>query len=208
MGSEDLFRRRKELKEFKRNVGSRGNDRDRILIVCEGEETERNYFEGFRLTNVTVKGTGYNTESLVRKAIELKRQAIRDREKYDQVWSVFDRDSFSSEIFNNAFILAQTHGIKIAYSNEAFELWYLLHFNYYDTGLSRDQYQSKLSHLLGHEYKKNSPSIFEEIIEYQDDAIRNVKKLLSQYPNFNPENNNPSTTVHLLVEELRKWNES
>lgn len=208
MGSEDLFSRRKELKEFKRSVGSRGNDRDRILIVCEGEETERNYFEGFRLTNVTVKGTGYNTESLVRKAIELKIQAVKDRETYDQVWSVFDRDSFKAEIFNNAFILAQTHKIKIAYSNEAFELWYLLHFNYYDTGLSRDQYKAKLSHLLGHEYKKNSPSIFEEIIEHQDDAIRNVKRLLTQYPNLNPENDNPSTTVHLLVEELRKWNKS
>lgn len=208
MGSEDLFKRRKELKEFKRNVGSRGNDRDRILIVCEGEETERNYFEGFRLTNVTVKGTGYNTESLVQKAIAIKRQAIRDKEKYDQVWSVFDRDSFSPEIFNNAFILARAHGIKIAYSNEAFELWYLLHFNYYDTGLSRDQYKAKLSHLLGHEYKKNSPSIFEEIIEHQDNAMKNAIRLLSQYPNLNPENDNPSTSVHLLVEELRKWNKS
>ncbi len=75
MGSDDLFKRSKELKEFKRNLWTRGSDRDRILVVCEGEETERNYFEGFRLTNVTVKGTGYNTESLVRKAIALRDQA-------------------------------------------------------------------------------------------------------------------------------------
>lgn len=206
MGSDDLFKRIKEIKEFKRSVGTRGQNRDRILIVCEGEETEQHYFEGFRLTNVTVKGTGYNTDSLIRKAIELRDQAIRAKEKYDQVWCVFDRDSFSPETYNNAFILARTHGIEVAYSNEAFELWYLLHFNYYDTGLSRNQYKAKLSQLLGHEYKKNSRLIFEEIFERQDDAIRNAERLLSQYPNPNPENDNPSTTMHVLVEELRKWN--
>lgn len=71
--------------------------------------------------------------------------------------------------------------------------------------LHQDQYKAKLSELLGHEYKKNSPVIFEEIIGLQDDAIRNAKQLLAQYPNHNPETYNPSTTVHLLVEELRKW---
>ena len=205
MGSDDLFKKAKALREFRRRVGTKGRERARILIVCEGEKTEPNYFEGFRLTNVTVKGTGYNTDSLVQKALLLKATAIRDKEKYDQVWCVFDRDRFSAESFNSAFILAQDHDIKVAYSNEAFELWYLLHFNYYDTALSRDQYIIKLSQLLGHPYCKNSTSTFDELFDRQNDAIRNAKYLLDQYTELNPEKDNPSTTVHVLVEELREW---
>lgn len=116
MGSDDLFKKAKAQREFKRRIGTKGKIRDRILIVCEGKETEPNYFAGFRLTNVTVIGTGYNTESLVRKAIDLRDEAKKAREAYDQVWSVFDRDSFSSEVFNSAFILAKSSGINIAYS--------------------------------------------------------------------------------------------
>ena len=31
--------------------------------------------------------------------------------------------------------------VEAAWTNEAFELWYLLHFNFYNTGISRKQYQ-------------------------------------------------------------------
>src|SRR5665648_1074068 len=80
MGSDDLYKRKRELKEFKRRVGTRGKDRDLILIVCEGEKTEPYYFKGFRLTNVTVIGTGFNTQSLVERAYDLKTQAIVDKD--------------------------------------------------------------------------------------------------------------------------------
>jgi len=45
-----------------------------ILIVCEGENTEPSYFNQFRLSSATVKpiGEGYNTISLVRRAIHPK----------------------------------------------------------------------------------------------------------------------------------------
>jgi len=39
-----------------------------------------------------------------------------------------------------------------------------------------------------------------------DTAVRNSKRLLKTYgKNLNPEKDNPSTTVHLLVEELNKY---
>ncbi len=49
-----------------------------FLIVCEGEVTEPEYFNSFRLTSANVKaiGKGMNTISLVKEAI-----AIRDIEK-------------------------------------------------------------------------------------------------------------------------------
>ena len=49
-----------------------------FLIVCEGENTEPEYFNAFRLTSATVKavGKGLGTMSLVKEAL-----AIRKTEK-------------------------------------------------------------------------------------------------------------------------------
>ena len=141
----------RELKDFRRKTTGR-QTKDRILIVCEGEKTEPKYFLGFRLTNVKVIGAGDNTENIVRLAIKLKEEAKRERESYNQIWCVFDRDSFPAQHFNNAISLAHQNDIKVGYSNEAFELWYLLHYNYYDSAISRTDYINKLSELLGYKY--------------------------------------------------------
>jgi hypothetical protein len=137
---------------------------------------------------------------LVEEALELKSQ-----EAYDQVWCVFDRDSFLVENFNKAVELAKQKSIQVAYSNEAFELWYLLHFHYYNTGMTREDYKARLTKLLGHEYRKNSETMYEEIIQHQKTALRNAAKLLKQYAPPNPAYDNPSTTVHLLVEQLNRF---
>ncbi len=204
MGSDDLFKKAK-ARRHQRKVGKKGKPKDLILIVCEGEQTEPNYFENFKLTNVDIDRSGYNTDSLVNRAIELKKQAKKYGKIYNQVWCVFDRDSFKPQNFNNAIFLAEKNNIKVAYSNEAFELWYLLHFHFYDTGISRKDYCKKLDKLLCHKYEKNSKDIYDELLERQGIAIKNAQKLLAQHLKPNPEKNNPSTTVHLLVEELNKW---
>ncbi len=136
--------------------------RQRFLIVCEGEKTEPNYFKSFdlpkQLLQVTVHGVGANTVSLVRKTITL-----RDAGNYDQTWCVFDRDSFPASQFNQALALAEREGIKVAYSNEAFELWYLLHFHYYTAANTRVDYINSLSLLLSRRYEKNDVSLYEEL---------------------------------------------
>lgn len=183
-----------------------------FLIVCEGEKTEPNYFRRFPVdTNVIkldIKGEGKNTKSLVEKAIELKNDSESD--ETDRFWCVFDRDKNpknpnDSQNFNSAITLARNNGIDVAYSNDAFELWYLLHFHFYNTGISRQDYQNMLTKLLGHEYKKNSETIYEELKDKQENAIKNAKRLLQEYEPPNPESDNPSTTVHLLVEELNSF---
>lgn len=183
-----------------------------FLIVCEGEKTEPNYFRCFpvdtKVIKLDIKGEGKNTKSLVAKAIELKNDSEYDES--DRFWCVFDRDingknSNDAQNFNAAMTLAQNNGIKVAYSNDAFELWYLLHFHFYNTGISRKEYQNMLTKLLGHEYQKNSETIYEELINKQQDAIKHAKRLLMKYDRPNPESDNPSTTVHLLVEELNSF---
>ena len=68
--------------------------------------------------------------------------------------------------------------------------------------MSRTSYKSSLTKLLNHKYEKNSTTIYEEIKNIQPTAIRNATTLLSQYDPNRPEKDNPSTTVHLLVQCL------
>ena len=69
----------------------------RILIVCEGERTEPDYFLRFRVTK-DVHGEAMNTLSLVERTI-----AIRDEKgPFDQVGCVFDLDSFPKQNFDKA----------------------------------------------------------------------------------------------------------
>ncbi len=197
----------------RRKVNSRGYSprkvntrevRQRFLIVCEGEKTEPNYFRSFRVpkdvAEIDVQGLGENPSKLVQSAKELKKQ-----EDYDQIWCVFDRDSWTIEDFNNAIKNANAEGFKVAYSNEAFELWYVLHFEFLNTGIPRSDYLRKLTSLLSRTYQKNSETIYDELFEKQSIAIRNAENLLKQYDPHIPAKDNPSTTVHLLVQELNKF---
>ena len=180
--------------------------RDRFLIVCEGTRTEINYFNGFKCNfkiPITIKGLGKSPIQVVEKARELNDEDDKD---FDQVWCVFDRDSesWTSEEFNNAIQYAHKLQFKVAYSNQAFELWYVLHFCYLNTSINRSQYQKKLHEYLDEEYTKNS-DLYEQLESYQEKAIENAEKLLRNYSKKNPANEDPSTTVHLLVKELRKF---
>lgn len=176
--------------------------KQRILIVCEGSKTERYYFEELRKDHrlnaeVIVRGLGLDPSQLVETA-----QTESRLDDYDQVWCVFDRDTWPAQNFNNALAQARRLGIGVAYSNEAFELWYLLHFYYCDTGIPRQEYIERLDGLLGHPYVKNSRDTYRELRGRQEDALHNARTLLAQYNPPDPVNDNPSTTVHLLVDEL------
>ncbi len=188
---------------IQRETGTR-EQRHRYLIVCEGAKTEPNYFRAFTenivVHEIRVEGAGANTTSVVERAIELRDEDEGYEE--NEVWSVFDRDSFPAERFNEALGLAKREGIRVAYSNEAFELWYLLHFAYRDTGLSRTQYKSKLTRHLGETYRKNSEHMYGKLLPLQEQAIKNATRLLASHDPLVPERGNPSTTVHLLVLRL------
>ncbi|OCQ89375.1 abortive phage infection protein [Nostoc sp. MBR 210] len=175
--------------------------RKRFLIVCEGEKTEPNYFKSFRSPGlvIAIHGIGANPSRLVDEAKKLCKQ-----DEYDYTWCVFDRDSWPKQDFNNALQNARLQGIEVAYSNEAFELWYILHFEYLNTGLSRRDYEHKLSNLLGQPYRKNSETIYEQIKNCQQTAIKNAERLIKEYEPLVPADDNPSTTVYKLVQQLNE----
>jgi hypothetical protein len=176
--------------------------KQRFLIVCEGEKTEPNYFRSFRVPKlvVDVKGFGENPSKLVERAIQESKL-----DAYDQIWCVFDRDSWTFNDFNGAIAAAQKLKFKVAYSNESFELWYILHFEFLNVGISRKDYNKRLTALLGRKYEKKGGDMYDELFSKQATAIANAEKLLSQYDRPDPAINNPSTTVHLLVKELNRF---
>ncbi len=175
----------------------------RFLIVCEGVKTEKLYFEAFKVPkdvrSIQVVGTGRNTVSVVQEAIKLK-----NGQDYDQVWCVFDVEEYAPEAVHQAIRLAKKNGIHVACSNQAFELWYLLHFSYFNTATDRPQYYKKLSESLRFPYEKNI-CIYKDLIERQAFALANARRLLQEYHPHDPARNNPSTTVHRLVQELNRF---
>ena len=188
--------------------------RKRFLIVCEGERTEVNYFKAFTVPKkieVRVKGEGKNSLSLVEKAIKIIDNLKQD-DSFDQIWCVFDKDNCSKEQFNQAERLAKENNIKIAYSNEAFEIWFILHFQYLDIATSRSKYpkilttQMKKYGLLNEQekYEKNREDMYEKLKPYQRTAITNAAKLIQDRDEAkkHPFDANPSTTVQELVKEL------
>jgi hypothetical protein len=129
-----------------------------FLIICEGKNTEPDYFNAFRLTSAHVKalGEGFNTLSLVTRAIQYKAQEITAGRKYNQYWVVFDKDSFPASDFNSAILMAKANGFKVAYSNQAFEFWFILHFALRHGSLNRSDYEEILTGYLGFDYAKES----------------------------------------------------
>ncbi len=187
-----------------------------ILIVCEGENTEPSYFNQFRLSSATVisVGEGFNTTSLVKRAKKLSNNG-----KYDQVWCVFDKDDFLDKNFNNAINSAHSQGFHVAYSNQAFEYWLILHFEDHQGGqMHRYDYSKKIEKILQprgltFENKIIDEGFFELLNEEEKKTKRRrvnlaIERAERNYNNLNHENpaqEESSTTVFKLVRELLKF---
>jgi hypothetical protein len=197
-----MARKSKNSQGYSPRILDSRSPKQRFLIVYEGTKTEPNYFQSFRVPKVVVdiEGLGRNPTKLVEYAIDR-----RSEDDFDQVWCVFDRDDFPVSDITNAVALAKKNNIKIAYSNEAFELWYILHFQFLNTAISRSDYPKKLSSLMGKPYAKNSREMYDELFDFQSVAIANADRLLQEYSKPNPVTDHPSTTVHLLVQQLNRF---
>lgn len=205
--AEERDKRKEETKE----------ERKYYLLFCEGARTEPNYFLSIKskLPKNVVEldidpAGGKNTISLVTHAIQtLPAYQKKNPTINFEVWIVFDKDSFPNSNFDNAINMASANQFKCAYSNEAFELWYLLHFEYYNTGISRKQYGKLLTKHLKVKYEKNDAGIYKLLQENenssQEAAIERAKKLEKNHLGSTPSSSNPVTTVYKLVEELNKF---
>lgn len=100
------------------------------------------------------------------------------------------------------------HGFRVAYSNQAFEYWFLLHFSLLQGQLHRSRYSQMLTRLTGTPYSKTEgfgAAMYNRLLHLQSQAIKNAETVLKGISKGNPAAEESSTTVHLLVTELNKY---
>ncbi len=216
---EEIARLKQEHKKAKASKKRQEHVRDkrvRFLIVCEGTRTEPLYFKSLiedytsTVREVNLEGEGMATVALVDRALTIKKELeYYNGMKFDRVWVVFDKDDFDD--FNEAIIKAKKLGFQSAWTNEAFELWYYLHFEYLDTGITREAYIKKLQDFIRaksgdntFKYKKKDPMIYSILKQYGNEELakRHAKKLRGLHKGDNYAEHKPSTKIDLLVDEL------
>lgn len=207
---EKRLQRQRKL-DKKRKVNTR-NVAVSFLIVCEGTRTEPNYFKSLiknrfsDIREVEINGEGKGTVSLIKEVINIRKKSSKE---FDRVWAVFDKDDFDD--FNDAIRLAKRNKINCAWSNESFELWYYLHFEYLDAGVSRKQYIEmierevrKRSGNKEYKYVKKDEGTFSVLQQLGDEsiAVKRAEKLRKVHKGTDYASHKPCTTVDELVKEL------
>lgn len=172
-----------------------------------------------------IRERSYHTIELVKYAIQDVDKRLKRGRSIDHVWVFFDKDNFEDFDKAHALITAQNNsmtfnadGFKFnndtgvtwhsCWSNQCFELWLCLYFNYYNVPHDRKDYKHNLEKStplkkIKFEYEKNLKDIHDIIIQNGGSisrAIENAKKL-------EIENNigDPSTGVYLFAEYFEKY---
>ena len=192
-----------------------------FLIICEGANTEPAYFKAFPLGNAVVEsyGLGRSKTALVEQVLKIIE--IDEDAKLKEIWVVFDFDIKKDQVeqqkqdYNNAIELAERNGLKVAYANDSFELWFLLHYQIFDTQWTRHEYYEKLSVLWDCNYEKAGKAfdfcrkiyrrLQEDPAADQLAAIKRAGQLLDKQKEQQYADRNPCTTVHELVIELNQY---
>ncbi|MBW8683323.1 RloB family protein [Chitinophaga rhizophila] len=222
-----------------------------FIIFCEDAVSEPEYFRSFQTDKLKVNPIGnarwgklnlYETikQCLADGLMEFKADAYRIKEGVtDNIWCVYDRDANNKDLdlvteekkipWSVSIQTATETGLNIAWSNDAFELWILLHFEDIEPGkpVHRDYIYQRLTEIFKI-IQPRSPELdeltgnpqfyykygFKRLKYFADHvlskmkpltpvAIERAEKLAAYYQNDIPfHERNPCTMVHLLVKEL------
>ena len=197
--SKDKYRRRPPTLQI----------RDKVLIMCSGE-TEKIYFNFYKnkhkndLKNISIKVVTHKKSN----PLAVVQAALTQKRDYNEVWTVFDKDDFTD--FDTAIILALDNGINCAFSNEAIEYWFFLHFENKTGAMSRYTLNAELEKKLGFEYEKDAA-----VIQRVCDKISSNLSIAEERAQVGHEihslhSDKPSdwcscTTIYALTKRLRKW---
>lgn len=198
----------------------------RYHIFCEGEQTEPQYFAGFKrviednpiyrdMVLIEIEPCAAETMRVIGMA---EKYVARKHIQKGQVWCVYDKDSFPASDFNGVVGRAEQLNKEnpelqyhAAWSNECIEFWFLLHFAYYTANNHRTEYISflneKFKELGLGKYQKNMKNIFEILMEKGNPklAVRYAKRIIKDGQGKTPTEIAPGTKVYELVEELAKY---
>ncbi len=222
MGTDSLFNKRR-IERKNRSENIRKLKSSNWLIICEGTKTETNYFnEAINSINknidddyklkVKIIGKGRNTLSLVKSVdsflnnIDIIRNSTIP---YGKIFVVFDKDDFASDIFDKSINICETKGYIPLWSNQTFEFWILLHFNYIEGNISRTNYEQKINEYfkkagLNYKYSKNDETIYSKLAKYGslELAKKYAVKIHRKFRNELPSKSKSCTTVYKFFEEI------
>jgi len=177
------------------------NLRKTFMIYTEGQ-TEEGYFKKFKVRCKTIPGG--NALHIVEEAIVQKKQL---KKSYDEYWVVFDQDATTKNDFLKAMSLAKENGMKVAYSCQAFEIWWLFHFTEITAPIQRKDYEKKLKKYIPN-YKQSEKGLSQgermwlQLNKLKEIGIANAKKTHSKFPQPELAFDQSVTTVYELVELL------
>jgi hypothetical protein len=188
-----------------------------ILIVGEGQ-SEKLYFESFPVLTLTVEAIDLGGQSKLKLIQMTESIIINSKKKYDEVWCVFDMDIKQGETefadFDNAIKSGEAKGYNIAYSNDAFELWFYLHYNFTEQANHRKFYYEALGNLWNCNYERIGKSydycqnIYEKLESdknaSQEEAIKRANRLFISQSQLDYHKQNPVTLVYKLVKFLNE----
>lgn len=186
----------------------------RILVVGEGVNTEPSYFKQFREPGLQVValGMGEGTRKLVNDIESVKSaQEKKMNAQFDEVWAVFDKDSFKD--FGAAIAEAHAKGYHVAFSNQAIEYWFILHLkDHQGEALNRTEYAKVLNNLLkdndaGFTYDADAKEVSEVMFDFLYKRIQTAFDRASRIFDKKVANGTPTeesvTTIYQLVGSIK-----
>ena len=200
-----------------RRTAQRKKLKKTILIVCEGEKTERNYLDSLKREETIsqvfaitiVGGKGGSRSQIIERAINQKAQ----RKGMDAVLCVLDTESLETLQAKADLVAARQEAarndITLYLSNPAFEVWFLAHFR--RTSRSFRNCDAVIVELdrewrsaFGQPYNKSDVNVYQRLAGRTQDAITNAKDVAEIYHREKPDiaERNSSTDFYRLVEKL------
>lgn len=195
--------------------------RDTFYILTNGKETECNYFDLLKS-----KKSIYDVKVLYahKDPYDLIEQAKTYLSKANQVWVVFDIDStYEENRLIPALKLANQYGVKYAYSNLAFEVWLIMHFQECSKEMDIKGHKRILDKYLcekkeGLSYSKNDKELLKKyFLPYYKAAMNNAKinyqsRVAKHNQRYGESSQmkiwewNSSTNIYKLIEALKLTN--
>jgi len=211
----DNQRTGKRKKRYQK-VGSLQYRQNYYLIVTDTEKTEKNYIEGLKSSlpsevrdKIVIRYVNEKTNNMVDKCLEVQRMDAQ----YRDAWIIFDKDEVDN--FDQIITSAERKGISVAWSNPCIEIWFLAYFGRMPITTGSVQCCNKLEDLYmkktGRAYNKSDPNIYHMLNQYGDEtkaiqiAENKYKEFIKEIGSI-PSRMNPSSTLFILVRELKRSN--
>lgn len=205
--------------DFRRKSSAQKETRDRILIVCEDEKRSVEYFDALctdlELTAAEVRVCGEECGSAPSSVYNYAKQAVeKDIQEngqdnaFDRAYCVFDKDDHGDYQSTLTAMKANPKhkGVTVIPITciPCFEFWILLHFEQTTKPLESRKISAEIKKHLAH-FKKESTrysELYSELRDKMAEAIKHSKIVLRQVTESDTDN--PSTNLHLLIEDLLK----